>query len=346
MKTYECRCGNMLFFDNTSCVVCKATVGWCEACHRVASFQERGGKQVCQAPGCGAPLTSCANRVQHDTCNRMTADGPLCGACKLTVVIPDLSQGVLLERWRAAEVAKRRLLYELDELALPYTPPRATVPLKFEFKADTPDGHVTTGHADGVITLNLREADSVIRERTRRAFGEPHRTLIGHLRHEVGHYFWQTLVDGVCGPECAERFGDPAGVDYAEALGRYYEAGPPDDWQAHHVSPYASSHPWEDFAETFGFYLDVRSVLATAGATLAGWPAPPRGADVRPLLKLHHRLGVAVNELNRTMGLVDLIPEVVAPPVVEKLAFVHGLVNGLEHGPAGYASPRSAVAAP
>jgi len=53
---------------------------------------------------------------------------------------------------------------------------------------------VLTSHCNGLITLNIAEADDAERERRRVKFHEPYRTLLGHLRHEVAHYYWDRLI--------------------------------------------------------------------------------------------------------------------------------------------------------
>jgi hypothetical protein len=47
---------------------------------------------------------------------------PLCLACRLNNVIPDLSDPESRERWAKVESAKRRLVYSLLRLGLPLVP--------------------------------------------------------------------------------------------------------------------------------------------------------------------------------------------------------------------------------
>src|SRR4029453_19363135 len=123
---------------------------------------------------------------------------------------------------------------------------------------------VMTGHASGLITSNAEEADDALREQIKYALREPYRTLVGHLRHEVGHYYWDRLVWNTPwrGP-FRQLFGDErASCD--DGLKRNYEQGPPADWASSYVSSYATSHPWEDWAETWRRYVHVVDSLATA----------------------------------------------------------------------------------
>ncbi|HTU26860.1 MAG TPA: putative zinc-binding metallopeptidase, partial [Pirellulales bacterium] len=183
------------------------------------------------------------------------------------------------------------------------------------------------GHDKGRITINIREADDAERERLRVVMGEAQRTLIGHFRHEIGHYYWDQLVKGRREDECRAVFGDHDHPTYAEALKRHYAEGPPADWTQSFISAYATMHPWEDFAETWGSYMDMAAALDTAENMGFGGVRDLFRADFAAMLSRYQELGIALNELNRTMGLVDLVPEVFVPPVVEKLCYVHRLVQ-------------------
>jgi hypothetical protein len=301
----------------------------------------------CGHSDCGALLKQCRNYWAHAVCNRCieVGDDPeaaaeLCGYCRYTETIPNLTIPENPWRWYQLETAKRRLLYMLDELELPYGRAEDGVepPLSFDFVGDDPERAgdaaadpaqepVFTGHMHGRITVNLREADPVEREKARVQFGEAHRTLIGHLRHEIGHYFWDLLIAGRKEEEFKSVFGDYLRPPYAEASERYYREGAVPNWQETYISAYASMHPWEDFAETFAAYLDMAAGLDTA----RHWPisgAPdPKTATVDAMIAYYQRLGILLNEFNRNMGLMDLVPEVLVPPVREKLAWVHQLVR-------------------
>ena len=343
MDTFQCTCGRRLFFNNTVCIGCGSEVGWCEACRQVAPIVPVNGRFSCANPKCGAAIVKCHNYAVEAVCNRVFAVDPaaeplvadpltgvgLCKACRLNNIIPDLSVEGNRDRWANLELAKRQLLYQLDDLGLRYAPEDVgpELPLQFDFKAATPDESVLTGHADGLITINLSEADSVERERLRKQMHEPHRSLIGHVRHEVGHYYWMTLVEGKCEDEFSAVFGNYRDPPYAEALEAHYENGPALDWQDRFVSAYATAHPWEDFAETWGFYLDMWEVLTTMHHHLPGLAADPRTLPVEALAKTYQQLGVFFNEVNRTMGLKDLVPEVISSEAVKKLAFIHELIR-------------------
>lgn len=248
----------------------------------------------CDFADCGQQLQKCHNYAVENVCNRCcvpestpaaassdSAGGEivkrLCAACQLTETIPDLSVEGNREKWARLEAAKRRLLYILDMLGLPFS--EAEPKLTFDFKADVehpgnewrnagPAEIVYTGHAGGKITINLREADDAIRESLRCQFHEAHRTLIGHFHHEVGHYYWDLLVQGRLEDEFRKVFGDHHAPPYREAMDAYYLSGPRPNWSDSFVSAYASAHPWEDFAETFALYLDMASVLDSAASTL------------------------------------------------------------------------------
>ena len=202
---------------------------------------------------------------------------------------------------------------------------------------------VTTGHADGLITIDLAESDDARREQRRSELDEPYRTMLGHLRHELGHYFQPLIVIGEDEWDaCRELFGDER-QDYGAALERHYEQGTPDDWPQRFVSAYATMHPWEDWAETFAHYLHIRDTLQTAaeyGVTVRGPRAvtTDRSLKASPQPEAGERsfdevldnwlpLTYALNAVNRSMGLDDLYPFTLAEPVIEKLRFVHGRVQ-------------------
>jgi hypothetical protein len=295
-------------------------------------------------------LLKCGNYALEHICNRCvllvnespdgapTAD-TLCDYCQLTEVIPDLSIEGNRQRWYELETAKRRLLLLLDQLGLPYGGAASGIalPLSFDFKADAipadgvwkmmSDERVYTGHQDGKITINVREADVVEREKLRVDLNEAHRTLCGHFRHEIGHYYWQLLVAGRCEPEFKAVFGDHEQPPYDEALNRYYQNGPLPDWETRFVSAYATMHPWENFAETFALYLDMAAVLDTAIHAGIVSNIDVRQSSLEEMIVEYQKLGVAANELNRSMGLTDLVPEVLSEGIRGKLAFIHNLVR-------------------
>lgn len=329
MRTYPCLCGQTLFFENRFCGSCGRTAGWCDACHRLTVPTDAG---QCSYEDCRANLSPCGDRIAYDVCNGFLAneqapDSSLCSSCQLTTDIPDATNPTAVAAWARLEAAKRRLLDELRTIGYSAERLSAEPPLRFRFLADTPREHVVTGHADGVITVNLAETDPVKREVARQRFREPQRTIIGHMRHEFGHFFWMREVEQApaLGAFC-EVFGDFERPPYAEALDQYHENGPPKDWQTRYISRYAAAHPWEDFAETFGFYLDMRAVLDTLAWQIPHL-VPSTMQSLAAVLSAYQRAGVLLNEVNRTMGLSDLVPEVVSPPVVAKLDFVHGLVQ-------------------
>lgn len=338
MRTYPCSCKNTLFFDSTVCLECGHDTGMCPQCQRVVPLiADKQGQLHCGHVDCGVALRKCANYETEQICNRCLPapaeeepDKTLCDFCSLTTVIPDLSLSGGRETWRRLEQAKHRVLYILDLIGLPFRPstqPGAPL-LTFEFKADG-ERPAPTGHENGCITINIREADDVEREKARVAFQEPQRTLVGHFRHELGHYFWDRLVKGKCAVQCRARFGDERNPPYAEALKKYHENGPKPNWREEYISAYATMHPWEDFAETVGAYLDMVSVLDTASHFDI---APCKLDNVDSMIKSYQQVGLIANELNRDMGLVDLVPEVFVPAVINKLRFVHSLRSHADCG--------------
>jgi hypothetical protein len=332
MKTFRCACGTRVFFENTRCLTCARELGFVPRDLAIVALEPMGADRYRPAGGEGA-FKKCQNNVEHGVCNWMIdASDPLslCLACRLNNVIPDLASFESRELWAEVERAKRRLVYSLSGLALPLVP-KSEDPengLAFDIKAEIGEEHVLTGHADGLITLNLAEADTVARERMRVAMKERYRTLLGHFRHEIGHYYWGCLVVGSGQVEAfRELFGDER-ADYAEALRHHYEGEGLPDFAGSFISAYAAAHPWEDWAETFAHYLHVIDTLETAqhfGVTsdLPRKPGPPEIEDFDLLLREWLDLTVALNALNRSMGLPDAYPFTISPRVREKLEFVH-----------------------
>lgn len=344
MRTFRCECENVLFFDNSSCLRCGKETGYCPVCRSVVALLPGEESLICGNPGCGSALVKCSNYADHNVCNRcIPREGPgsestLCSCCQFNDTIPDLSVAGNREKWYRLEAAKRRLFYDLDLLGLPYVPTDKTGPsrLRFAFKGDVQQSNehwrpmgkerVFTGHDNGLITINIQEADDVERERLRLSFGEAHRTLIGHFRHEIAHYYWDVLVKGKLEKECIEVFGDHENPSYTDALAAYYKNGAPTDWGLRYVSAYATMHPWEDFAETFATYLDMVSVLDTAHH-FRFVRTVPRFGDLEAMVRQYQWLGVAMNEVNRSVGLLDLVPDMLIAPVQAKMRFIHDVVR-------------------
>jgi hypothetical protein len=349
MKLFSCQgCGQLLYFENIRCENCGRALGYLTDLNEISALDvdDNGGWSVLAAPA--KAYKFCAN-YDAGMCNWMVpADDEtgFCAACRHNRTIPDLSMPGNDALWRKIETAKHRLFYSLLRLGLPLEN-RTDNPehgLAFDFLADPPESHaagVMTGHDNGLVTLALKEADDVIREQVRSQMGEPYRTLLGHFRHEIGHYFWDRLVAADQERLDAFRalFGDER-QDYGEALKRHYDEGAPPDWQENFVSMYATMHPWEDFAETWAHYLHIVDTLETAGAFgLKVKPRRARGAlaaaiDFDPYRAAMDRLidtwlpvEFATNSMNRSMGLTDLYPFLLSPKVIEKLAFVHALTH-------------------
>ncbi|MFY0405847.1 zinc-binding metallopeptidase family protein [Solicola sp. PLA-1-18] len=313
MKSFACDvCGHTLYFENSVCVHCDSRVGYV-----------RDARQM-RARGESAP---CHN-LRVSGCNWIPEDGEkFCFACRLTRTRPSDADVEGLDQYWTAEKSKRRLVFELDELGLPIVPRVGDRGLAFDLLSSVKE-NVVTGHADGVITLDLAESDIVHREQLRLDLDEPYRTMLGHFRHEIGHYYEQVLVQGSSFEDrCRELFGDER-ADYQAALDRHYQHGAPDDWQKSYISKYATMHPWEDFAETFAHVLHIRDSLQTAaefGLTVPAAIEAMRFSDV--VVGIWIPLSIALNQINRSMGKEPLYPFVLAPPVVAKLQLVADVIN-------------------
>jgi hypothetical protein len=273
------------------------------------------------------------------------ADNALCRACRHNLTIPDPSQADNVVLWRKMEEAKHRLLYTILRLRLPlFDRSEREGGLGFDFlRSDDPKREVMTGHAGGIITIALAEADDAEREKRRNRLGEPYRTLLGHFRHEVGHWYWDQLVRDTRWREpFTALFGD-ASQDYVQALKQHYASGPKPGWQDELISAYAGAHPWEDFAETWAHYFHMLDTLDTGGSF--GIVLSPRvdheqvlstsldfnvydpALAMTTLTAAWVALSSALNAFNRSMGIADPYPFVLSPKVIEKLGFIHTLIR-------------------
>ncbi len=323
MRAFTCpQCGQSLFFENSLCLRCGSAVAYDRDSRDLVLLEERARCVNAELNGCNwLPDRSKAQ----------------CFACSLTRTRPRDDDADGLPQYYLAEQAKRRLVDELRRVGLPLEPREEDTGrgVTFDLLSSVAED-VVTGHADGVITLDLAEGDTVHREQVKADLGEAYRTLLGHFRHEIGHYYWQVLVDEVAEDgdggrpgvreEFRNRFGDETG-SYQDAIERHYAQGPPVGWEDSHVSAYATMHPWEDFAETFAHVLHVLDALETAhahGLTVDPQVAARRFSDV--VVGTWLPLSTALNQMNRSLGLADLYPFVLAPAVVDKLEWVHDLV--------------------
>lgn len=369
MRIFSCEaCSNLLHFENTSCEQCGSTLGFLPEPGMLSALRADGPDWRALADE-SRPMKFCSNHG-WDACNWMLpADAPemFCSSCVHNRVVPDLSAGANLLNWRKVQYAKNRLIYSLDRMGLPHQPRQQdqTTGLTFDILAEEPDPsapRVMTGHDEGLITLALAEADDAERERRRTSMGEPYRTLLGHFRHEVGHYYWNVLVrDADRLEECRAVFGDER-QDYGDALQSHYAKGPNDDWRGRYISNYAAAHAWEDWAESWAHYMHIQDSLEMAAAF---------GLDIRPRLDESGELSarirfdpykerdfnriidawtpvtIAMNSMNRCMGTPDLYPFVMSDAVVEKLSYIHRLVleqAGLGGADQGGQDPREKIA--
>ncbi|MFF0815597.1 putative zinc-binding metallopeptidase [Rhodococcus sp. NPDC003318] len=338
MRDFACpSCGHQLAFENSLCLRCNTRIGFDpESVTLVAIVEDAQRPSDGEVP---ADAFRLCDNMHLARCNWIVrvdedASGPaLCPSCALTRTRPTDDDTAALDAFAEAEAAKRRLLVELTELRLPVVSrdedPESGLAFDLLSSRDRP---VTTGHASGVITLDLAEGDDAHREQLRVAMAEPYRTLLGHFRHEIGHYYQSVLVaSDESRARFVELFGDPE-EDYRAALDRYYADGPVAGWADIHVSAYASMHPAEDWAETFAHYLHLRDTLDTAAEFGL---APARTSldrrRVEPgefdrLIESWLPLAWSLNMLNRSMGRPDLYPFVLAPAVLDKMRFVHARI--------------------
>lgn len=352
-KVWQCRCGQSVFFPNSQCLACSAALGYLPEQERIAALEPAGEPdtwRISEQPGAGL-YRRCANLLTPAACNWLFPahnTGEFCIACSLNRTIPDLSVPENPERWRKVETAKRRLVAQLISLGLEVIPKSVDeeTGLAFDFVGVDLEGKLpTTGHANGLITLNIEEADDAHREAVRVQMHEPYRTLLGHFRHEVGHYYWDRLIadtdwlDGF-----RTLFGDER-ASYADALEQHYQNGAPEGWQQHFVSAYATMHPWEDWAETWAHYLHMMDAVDTAlGLGMSARememdyqpfpletlyePQHPDGPAFLSFVNAWIELASMLNELSRSMGQPDFYPFVLPAAAIAKLHFIHLVIQG------------------
>jgi hypothetical protein len=328
VRRFHCSCPGQpeLFFGNDRCFACGRDIGF---------DPQRLVMTALEPNAPGAPdqqLRRCRNGIEHDVCNWLVADedpSPFCASCRLNQTIPQLSKQGNLQRWRALEYAKRRLLYSLLRLGLGFDADERGPGLRFSFLEDQRtnplvlESTVMTGHSAGHVTVNIAEADPAYREREREILNQSYRTLLGHLRHESGHYYFDRLVaNGDLIEPFRALFGDER-EDYRQALERFRGDGPLPGWEGRHISAYASAHPWEDWAECWAHYLHMVDTLETA-VEYDVIDKLPAGAHA--LIERWGTLTIALNELNRSMGMPDPYPFVIGPVVGEKLALIESAI--------------------
>ncbi|NMH58414.1 putative zinc-binding metallopeptidase [Alteromonas ponticola] len=350
MRNFTCKCGNTLYFANSSCLSCGRSVGFIPE-QLTLSTCELIEDNVWLAYADNQHYKPCSNYTKYQVCNwlvPLNQEGEYCSSCALTTHIPDLSRQENVLLWYRMELAKRRLLYTLKKLGLPvWRPIPDKPPLRFRFLEDvkedkygnelTVKSTIITGHNNGVITLNLREAEDASRVLMREKMNERYRTLIGHFRHESGHFYWDVLIQNSPWQQSfRDLFGDE-NIDYMQSLEAYYKSGPPANWQENYISAYASMHPWEDWAETWAHYLHIVDTLETATeyeVALLGYetvnPLTNNGAANPEFDVVYEdwcRLTTVLNALNRSMGLDDAYPFVISDRALLKLRFVHDIVQ-------------------
>lgn len=326
MRSFTCHvCGNDLFFENSLCVACGSALGYARAERAIVPVA--GGGRYVDADGlvwwvcCNLNLSGCTWLAEHE--------GGACFSCSLTRTRPNDADAAGYVAFGEAERAKRHLVAELDDLGFVVRSKHEDPVngLAFDLLSSSV-GSVQMGHDHGVITIDVSESDPALRETVRVTLEEPYRTMLGHFRHEVGHYVeWQLVRGDDLIEACRDVFGDER-ASYQEAVERHYVAGPPPGWEAEFISTYATMHPFEDFAETFAHFLHIRDTIDTArrqglvqAVGVAGQPFSELVTEVWIPLAL------ALNQINRSMGRDDLYPFVIPPVVLGKLDFVARLLR-------------------
>lgn len=368
-RAFECQCGKPVFFRNSTCLACQTPLGYDPGAVLLRPLEALDDGLWRALPVAGSasdvPLKSyrrCGNFSTAANCNWLldsdeSTTTTLCKGCRLVRTIPDVSLPDGAGLWAKTEAAKQAVVAQLISLGLPVQS-KVSEDLEHGVMFDllrTLDGQpkVMTGHDSGLITLDVAEAEDAHREKVRADMHEPYRTLIGHVRHELGHYYWERIVRGTKWEEpCRALFGDDR-IDYGQALKTYYDNGAPVDWRDSFVSEYATAHPYEDWAETWAHYLHMIDAYGTARSfglrpsglmdfdpfpedALAAGDTDLETSD-REFLSMVNRwteLTIAMNQVTRSMGEPDFYPFVLSSPAVKKLHFIHRVIHASHHASA------------
>ena len=348
MRDFNCpNCGQRLAFENSTCLNCGSALGFSLEQTALLVITENDSSEHAGFVD-AAKYQLCANLLVAE-CNWLVpVNYPRlrCPSCVLTTERPNDADTVGLAEFAEAEAAKRRLIVELHELKLPIVGRDQDPDYGLAFRLlSSAHEKVITGHEDGIITLDLAEGDDVHREQLRVEMDEPYRTLLGHFRHEIGHYYFYRLISPSSDhlARFNELFGDPD-ADYQEALDRHYNEGAPENWQERFVSSYATMHPAEDWAETFAHYLHIRDTLDTSAwcglaPATATFDRPPLGPSAFPnIIEMWLPLSWSLNMVNRSMGRDDLYPFVLPPAVMDKMQFIHTVIDNVTSAASGPAA--------
>ena len=335
MQQFYCECSQRIMCHHTQCF----------NCGRILGFDPLMLQMQCLTPcddgfyrdAGGVAYRLCPNRIEYHVCNGLvevapnTSEETRCSGCRLNRTIPNVNRVENVLRWRRLEVAKRRMLAGVAGLGLfvGKIENGFSGGMRFDFIEDKRshpevDVHfVTTGHHDGLITVNVLEAEAIERLEQQELMGESYRTLLGHFRHEAGHYFYPQLITDL--PGFTQEFGDPL-ADYATAVDSYYENGPAADWSQSYISAYASCHPMEDWAECFAHLLHIRDAMETA-VNYSLFPYPQVAGDIVGMLEQWSGLLAGINEMNQSLGCGEPYPFVLSERVKQKLAYVQATID-------------------
>ena len=345
MRRFYCDCGQEIFFDNRHCEYCGRSLGFDARSLNLVVIDTDSQSRL--RAGDGSVYKSCGNALDFDACNWLIgADKEsdyLCCACQFNRTIPNQSEinddgQRSFYRWLRLEDAKKRLIYSLRSHGLPIEDGWSNKDsgLLFDFLEETNSqndanpARVITGYSNGIITINAEEADDVARVRARSELNERQRTVLGHFRHESGHYFWDKIFSKLPLAEYFDEVFGRTNLTYKDSLDAYYKQGPRRNWPDGYISAYASSHPSEDWAETWNHYLLIFECLETAheiGIT----NEEPFSMEISKVLDLWRRFSTKLNQLNRSIGLPDAYPFVITSRIEQKFRYVASLVKSLKN---------------
>jgi hypothetical protein len=233
MRPFACpNCLRLNHFEVRVCPDCAATLGYDPAIDRFRHLADEGTtwKDRNDDP---ADLVVCANNNDFGICNWLTtrdAPGGMCRACRHNRTIPDLADPAVPALWGKVEEAKRRLFHTLIRLGLPLETKAEETPtaqgLAFDFLYDPAAVQggakkIVTGHDEGLITLDVAEADDAHRERAAR-----HGRAVSHAARPLPPRSGAPLLVAPGGHRRAQAGGVPRAVR-RRARGLWRSAGRP-----------------------------------------------------------------------------------------------------------------------
>jgi hypothetical protein len=160
---------------------------------------------------------------------------------------------------------------------------------------------VLTGHVDGVITINLAEADDIARTQARVSYQEA-----------LNRHYEQGPPDN-----WQDQF-----------VSTYATMHPWEDWAetwAHYLQFVDTLETQQSFSQRSGVVSEVIEEVNLPASV--GFRVDRGENNFADIMDLWIDASVLLNSLNRSMGLPDPYPFVLHQPIQEKLRFIHQAIQ-------------------